>query len=76
MKILQNLAGMSEMTEQIITADLLQDAKTAVRNYAIAITEASTPEVRKVLRSHLNEAVDIQEMILRYMTVKKRTELQ
>lgn len=67
MKFIQNLAGMGDMTEQIIAADFLMDTKTAVRNYAIAITEATTPEVRKVLRRHLDAALYTHEKILKLM---------
>lgn len=67
MKILQSLAGMGDMTEQLIANDFLLDAKTAVRSYAIAISEATTPEVRAVLRSHLESAIDSHERILKYM---------
>lgn len=67
MKLIQNLAGMSDLTEQVIASDFLMDAKTAIRSYAIAITEATTPEVRKVLRRHLDSALYSHEKILKYM---------
>lgn len=67
MNILQNLIGMADMTDQAIVTDSLLDAKAVVRNYAIAISETRTPEVREVLRKHLNDAIDTHESILRYM---------
>jgi len=67
MKFIQNLAGMGELTEQVIAWDFLTDAKTAIRSYAIAITEATTPEVRKVLRRQLDSALYTHEKILKYM---------
>jgi spore coat protein F len=42
-------------------------AKTAVRNYGVAITETATPAVRKVLKKQLNQAIDIHEQIYSYM---------
>jgi similar to spore coat protein len=68
MTILQNLAGMGDMTEQVIATDFLINAKSAVRNYAIAISETTTPEAREVLRRHLDTAITTHERILRYMT--------
>jgi len=58
------------LNDQIIATDLLMSAKTAVRNYAYAITEAATPEVRNTLRSQLNDAIQIHEQISRYMIEK------
>lgn len=68
MNIIQNMAGMSDMTEQVIATDFLMNAKSAVRNYAIAISETTTPEVREVLRRHLDAAIMSHERILKYMT--------
>ncbi|SDZ10950.1 spore coat protein F [Evansella caseinilytica] len=47
--------------------DLLGLAKTSVRNYAIAITETATPEVRQVLKKHLNNGVDLHARVFHYM---------
>lgn len=70
MNIIQNMAGMGDMTEQVIATDFLLNAKTAVRNYSIAISEATTPEVREVLRSQLDAAITTHERILKYMVSK------
>lgn len=67
MNILQNLAGMKDMTEQVIATDFLIAAKSGVRNYAAAISEVATPEVREVLRKHLEAAIRTHENITRYM---------
>lgn len=67
MNIIQSMAGMSDMTEQVIATDFLLNAKTAVRNYSIAISEATSPEVREVLRRHLDAAIMTHERILKYM---------
>jgi similar to spore coat protein len=67
MNIIQSMAGMGDMTEQVIATDFLLNAKTAVRNYSIAISEATSPEVREVLRRHLDAAITTHERILKYM---------
>ena len=38
--------------EQIIATDLLIGAKSAVRNYAYALTETTSNEVKNVLKRH------------------------
>lgn len=58
---------MNTLTDQVIASDLLIAAKTGVRNYAFAVTETATPEVRSVLRSQLREAIDMHEEITNYM---------
>ncbi|HAN20315.1 MAG: spore gernimation protein GerQ [Clostridiales bacterium GWF2_36_10] len=68
--IIQNIAGMSNMTEQVIATDFLISAKNGVVNYATALTEASTPQVRDILKRHLNDAVNIHERISFYMIQK------
>lgn len=50
-----------------IATDFLLSAKAAVRNYATAITETATPEVRKILKKQLETAIDTHEKIAQYM---------
>ncbi|SEN24803.1 spore coat protein F [Mesobacillus persicus] len=47
--------------------DLLAFSKASVRNYAIAITETATPELRKVLTDQLNRGIKLHERVFRYM---------
>ncbi|PWW20772.1 spore coat protein F [Cytobacillus oceanisediminis] len=54
-------------SDSFLAGDLLAFAKTAVRNYGVAITETATPAVRKVLKKQLNQAIDIHEQIYSYM---------
>ncbi|PLT27652.1 spore coat protein [Peribacillus deserti] len=49
---------------------LLIMAKTSVRNYAIAITETATPGVQKVLKAHLDRAVDLHGRVYHFMYQK------
>jgi spore coat protein F len=46
---------------------LLGLAKTAVRNYALAITESATPAVRAVLNKHLQAAIQLHGQVFYYM---------
>jgi similar to spore coat protein len=68
--IIQNMAGMSEMTEQVIAADFLEASKSAIKNYALALTEATTPEVTNTLKRQLDDAINSHERITTYMMNK------
>jgi spore coat protein F len=48
-------------------AHLLSFAKTLVRNYAIAITEAATPSLRATLQKQLNNAIDLHGKVFYFM---------
>ncbi|MBE5101559.1 spore coat protein [Priestia aryabhattai] len=50
-----------------IATDLLLSTKNSVRTYAVALTETATPEVRKVLKKQLDEAIELHEKIAQYM---------
>jgi len=47
--------------------ELLSASKSAVRNYAIAITETATPALRNVLIRHLNSAINWHTRVFHYM---------
>ena len=68
--IIQNMAGMGDMTEQVIAADLLLGTKSAIKNYAAAIAETTTPEVRNALHKHLDDAISMQDKVSTYMMNK------
>lgn len=65
--IIESLTGMNTLTDQVVAMDLLIAAKSGVRNYAMAVTETVTPEIKETLTQHLDEAIDMHERILRYM---------
>lgn len=65
--IVNNMTGMNAMTDQVIASDLLISSKSGIKNYAAALTEAATPEVRNALRDQLNKAVNLHEQIFNYM---------
>ncbi|WP_409303990.1 spore coat protein [Peribacillus sp. SCS-155] len=66
-QIVQNLIGMGDITDQVIASDLLISAKSGIKNYAFALTEAATPEVREALHQQLNDAIDLHGNISDYM---------
>ncbi len=61
---------MSAMTEQVIVTDLLMAAKSAIKNYAIAISECATPELRQALTEQLTDTIRSHEQITNYMINK------
>lgn len=69
-QLIQNLVGMGGLTDQVIATDFLISAKAAVRNYAVAITETATPELKTALRQQLNDAIATHENITNYMMAK------
>ncbi|MCR8848213.1 spore coat protein [Rossellomorea sp. SC111] len=65
--VVENLTGMKALTDQVVAMDLLIAAKSGVRNYAMAVTESGSPEVKEMLTKHLEEALDLHEQISSYM---------
>jgi similar to spore coat protein len=68
--IIQNIAGMGNMTEQIIASDALIAAKAGIKMYAQVLTETATPEVKEVLHRHLETAIETHSRITDYMIKK------
>jgi similar to spore coat protein len=68
--MIQNMAGMGGMTDQVIATDLLLSAKSGIKNYALALTETTTPEVREALKGQLDSAIESHDQITRYMVSK------
>jgi len=68
--ILQNIAGMGGLTDQVIATDFLVTSKSGVRNLAFALTETASKELRDTLRQQLKVAVDTHEVISNYMVSK------
>ncbi|QYR19419.1 spore coat protein [Paenibacillus sp. sptzw28] len=65
--IIEQLMGVNKLTDQVIAMDFLISAKTGIRNYAFALTETATPEIKAVLRKQLDDAIDTHEQITAYM---------
>lgn len=68
--MMQNMTGMGNMTEQVIATDFLLAAKTGIKNYAAALAETASPEVRDALRRQLDVAIGTHERITNYMMSK------
>ncbi|GLI05694.1 spore coat protein [Paenibacillus tyrfis] len=65
--LIKNLTGMGTMTDQVIAMDFLIAAKTGIQNYAVALTETASPDIKTVLRKQLDEAISTHEEITNYM---------
>lgn len=68
--MIQKIAGMSGMTDQVIATDFLISTKSAVRNLTFALTESITPEARSILREQLSYSIEAHEKIGQYMMKK------
>ncbi|MCL6589260.1 MAG: spore coat protein [Firmicutes bacterium] len=68
--ILENMTGMNVLNDQTIANDLLIAAKTGVRNLACAITETASPQIRQMLKRHLDDAVDTHTKVFNYIADK------
>ncbi|ANS74480.1 spore gernimation protein GerQ [Paenibacillus yonginensis] len=67
---LERLMGMQNLTDQIIAMDFLNNAKSGVRNYAMAITECTSPDIKAVLTKQLEEAIQTHEHIVHFLVDK------
>lgn len=65
--LIEGLTGLNKMTDQVIATDFLISAKSAVQNYAVAITETTSPEVKIILKKQLKDAIVTHKKILDYM---------
>ncbi|ERI90093.1 coat F domain protein [Clostridiales bacterium oral taxon 876 str. F0540] len=67
---IRNAEGMPKLVDTTIATAFLLNAKNGVRNCAIALTEAPTPEVRAVLTTQLNQAIELHEELSNLMIRK------
>ncbi|MCX7749740.1 MAG: spore coat protein [Clostridia bacterium] len=67
---IENAEGMPNLADSALALDFLLSAKSAVRFYAAALTEAATPEVRMTLRNDLYNAIDMHKEITELMIKK------
>ncbi|MBP1155606.1 MULTISPECIES: spore coat protein [unclassified Paenibacillus] len=65
--ILEHMTGLNTLTDQVVATDFLLAAKTGIKMYSLALTETTTPEIKTVLRKHLEEAIATHEQITNYM---------
>lgn len=67
---IRNAEGMPKLVDATMSMAFLLNGKSGVRNCAIALTEASTPEVRAVLLTQLDNAIALHEEISNLMINK------
>jgi similar to spore coat protein len=68
--LVEKLTGLDKMTDQVIATDFLVSSKSGIQNYAVAITETMTPELRAALVKQLNDMITSHEAISDYMMKK------
>ncbi|MBM7646299.1 spore coat protein F [Scopulibacillus daqui] len=56
-----------ELDEGYYAGSLLGFAKSSVKNYAAAITETATPQLKNLLANHLTKAIQCHTKIFNYM---------
>ncbi|MCM0647803.1 spore coat protein [Clostridium swellfunianum] len=66
----RNAEGMPKLVDNMMALTFLLNAKSGVRNYAIALSESATPEVRAALKKQLDEAIIMHEQISKMMIEK------
>lgn len=67
MTIQKQMTRASKKRDELIAIDHLVSAKSLVRAYAVAVTEAASPKVRKTLTTQLNKAIQTHADIATYM---------
>ncbi|PZE21679.1 spore coat protein [Paenibacillus xerothermodurans] len=70
MNTVENKTAMQPLTDQVLATDLLFAAKTGIKSYALALSEAATPEVRQVLHDQLEETIAMHGRVTSYMMNK------
>ncbi|MBB6452696.1 hypothetical protein HNQ94_001142 [Salirhabdus euzebyi] len=68
--LIEKLIGVADLSDQVIATDILMAAKAEIRNYAVAITESASPEVRQSLTQQIEEVIHFHEQISNYMIEK------
>ncbi|PZD97545.1 spore coat protein [Paenibacillus sambharensis] len=68
--LIERLAGMADLKDDVIAMEMLTAVKSGVRNYAMAVTETITPEIRDTLTEHLEELITMHERVTTYMINK------
>ncbi|GAE24390.1 spore coat protein [Halalkalibacter wakoensis JCM 9140] len=64
---IEKITGMAPLTDQVIATDILVASKAEIKNYALAITETATLDVRQTLTNQLEEVISFHEQISTYM---------
>lgn len=65
--IIEKLTGADKLSDQVIATDFLLSSKSGIQEYAVAITETTSPELRVTLINQLNDMINTHEVISDYM---------
>jgi similar to spore coat protein len=68
--LVEILTGMDKLSDQVIATDFLTSSKNGVINYAVALTETTSPKIREVLKDQLRHAIATHTTISNYMMKK------
>jgi spore coat protein CotF len=66
-----NSLNVPELADITFAMDFLMQAKSGVRNIAIALTESASPEVRSALKKQLRQGIALHQEITDLMLEKK-----
>ncbi|MGY3716794.1 spore coat protein [Sutcliffiella cohnii] len=66
-----NALHVPELADTTFAMDLLLRAKEGVRNIAVALTEAASPDVRTILRNQLMQGIAMHQEVTELMINKK-----
>ncbi len=68
--IIEKLTGTDKLSDQVIATDFLVSSKSGIQEYAVAITETTSPQLRATLINQLNDMINTHEVISDYMMSK------
>ena len=66
----RNAEGMPNLADSAFAMDFLLSVKNGIRNYGFAITETANPELREVLSTQMEAAIDLHGEISDLMIKK------
>lgn len=69
-QIMRDLAGMGDLTDEVVATDFLIASKNGIQSYAKALAETVSPQVHDVLKRHLDAAINTHVAITGYMVQK------
>jgi similar to spore coat protein len=61
--LVEYMTVMDVLTDQVIAADFLISTKSGIMNYALALSETTTPSVRTVMKNQLDQAIAMHGQI-------------
>lgn len=65
--IIEKVTGLDKMTDQVIATDFLVSTKSGIQQFAVAITETISADLRAVLINQLDAMIIAHEQISDYM---------